>query len=164
MWPLWKSLEGLRFSPTDQAGKNRMMDFRTEMTHGTFIGTRQTRSWLKGHAMHLAVLWEVRVSGEQAAAVEQSLRDALKGYSWVNPLSSYYVVQVGGESDRQLIRERLLTFARANSGVVRFLITPLMKGNYTGWLQGSAWPKLRERTREGEKVEGNEKTSPNQPA
>jgi len=142
-----------------------MMGFRTGMTRGTFMTTGQSRSWLKGYAMHLAVFWQVAVSGEQAAAVEESLRDALKGYSWVNPLSSYYVVQVGGESDRQLIRERLVTFAKANPRAATFLITPVMKGNYTGWLPGSAWPKLRERTGEGEKkVEGNEKTPPNQPA
>ncbi len=96
--------------------------------------------------MHLAVYWHVRVGGEPAKTVGDAIREVLKGYSWVRPLDSYYVIQVGGEADRAEIHARLLQFARANAGTVRYVITPLMQGKYTGFLPKTMWTKLSERT------------------
>ena len=62
------------------------------------------------------------------------------------PLPGYYVVRMGSESDRQLFREQLLKFAKSNPDTVRYVITPLMRGRYNGFLQKDVWQKILERT------------------
>ena len=96
--------------------------------------------------MHLGVYWYIKNPSTPREPVMAALKEVLKGYSWVRPLPGYYVLQVGGESDRQLIREGLTAYAQANPGRVQFLITPLMNGKYTGFLPKDTWQKLNDRT------------------
>jgi len=97
--------------------------------------------------MHLAVYWFVKNPLARNEAIA-AITEVLKGYSWMMPLPGYYAIRVGGESDRQLIREKLVKFGREHPGAVQFIITPILQGKYNGFLPPATWKKLRERTGE----------------
>src|SRR3989442_7762540 len=97
--------------------------------------------------MHIAVCWYIGATGERHGLIDVAMKGALKGYSWVQPLGSYYVVKVGGEADRQKIQQSLLAVAKSVPETVHYVISPLIPaGLYTGYLPQDTWPKLNETT------------------
>lgn len=75
------------------------------------------------------------------------LKESLRGYSWVRPLTTFYVVRTNSEADRSLIKDRLVEVASSAGATVHIVISPTMSGGrYDGFLPSDFWPTLNERS------------------
>lgn len=97
--------------------------------------------------MHVAVSWDISTSGDHWNQINDRMREVLKPFSWARPLSTFYVVCVSGETDRQTLQNGLQSVAKSVSETVHFVVSPLMSaGRYDGYLPSDMWPKINERT------------------
>jgi hypothetical protein len=98
--------------------------------------------------MHCVVAWEIKVPpGDERIRLEENLKECLKGYSWVRPVSALYIVKIRDETDLDSIRTDLLEVCQANQGKVNVIMSPAMiGGRYRGWLPKDLWSKIRQRT------------------
>ena len=99
--------------------------------------------------MHIMVSWEIEAEGARRAAINAALRRRLHGYSWVRPLSSFYIVRVRDSEDRAKILDGLKAVARGvnASERVRVLVGPIVaEGHYSGMLPRDMWDKIHKRT------------------
>ena len=97
--------------------------------------------------MHVAVSWDISAEGDRWKTIDERMRAAIDRYPWVRPLSTFYVVQIYSESDRQQIQNSLVAVARSAGATVHFLITPAMVGGqYQGYLPTDHWAKISVRT------------------
>jgi len=97
--------------------------------------------------VHLVVSWDISAAGERHAELNKNMRNALEGFSWARPLTTFYVVKVDSESDRTAIHNRLLEVAKSDSATVNFIISPVMAGGrYDGYLPSDMWEKLNKRS------------------
>ena len=97
--------------------------------------------------LHIAVSWDIPATDDRWKALNEQMLEALKPYSWVRPLSTFYIVQIHSESARGGIQSALEAVAKAAPERIHFLISPAMQGGkYNGYLSSGAWPKINERT------------------
>ena len=99
--------------------------------------------------MHIVVSWDIQTDAKSAKWIEVNgkLREGLKGYSWVRPLTTFYVVRVASDADRTVIRDRLVEAAKPAGITVHIVISPAMAGGrYDGFLPKDTWGKLNERS------------------
>lgn len=97
--------------------------------------------------MHIVVSWDISTGKPRWDEIDKRLKEGLSGYSWVRPLTTFYVVRINSEADRAAIRERLVTVARSVSETVHIVLSPAMSGGrYDGFLPKDTWPKLNERS------------------
>jgi hypothetical protein len=75
--------------------------------------------------MHLIVSWDIRSSGDRGVEIDRAMRQGLDGYSWIQPLTMFYILEITSQFDWNIIRERLLSIAQDFSGEVNFLISPV---------------------------------------
>lgn len=96
--------------------------------------------------MHILISWDIKAEGVKWNNLNQELRECLKGYSWVKPLKTVYIVKIAELDDRQSIRESLTAVCSSNKGLINCIVTPAMEGgSYNGWLPKRLWSKIRER-------------------
>ena len=99
--------------------------------------------------MHIVISWEITAEGERLDEIKEALRANLKGYSWVKPLSNFFIVKVEGADERSTIIDALNSVAKETPETVHIIVSPLMSGGrYNGWLPKRLWPKIRKRTDE----------------
>ena len=97
--------------------------------------------------MHTIISWDIKAEGDEWEALNTSLRNCLDGYSWVKPLTTFYVVQLDDASERQELKDCLTEVCRANPKKINLIIAPAMEGgSYGGWLPKTLWPKIKQRT------------------
>jgi len=97
--------------------------------------------------VHIVISWDISASGEKHAELNKKMREALQGYSWARPLTTFYVVKIDSEADRSTIRDRLLAVAEPASESVTFIVSPAMAGGrYDGYLPSDMWDKLNKRS------------------
>jgi hypothetical protein len=97
--------------------------------------------------MHMVVSWDIKTENPKWAEIDAKLKDALQGFSWVRPLTTFYVVRLTSDADRMTIRDRMLVIAKAAGVTVHFILSPVMAGGrYDGYLPADSWPKLNERS------------------
>ena len=97
--------------------------------------------------MHVAISWDITAEGGRWTTINEQMKQALGQRSWVKPLTTYYVVRVFGEGDRQAIQNDLLAVAQSVAERVHFVISPTMaSGRYDGFLPSDMWDKLNART------------------
>lgn len=98
--------------------------------------------------MHIVVSWDIKTTGPKWDEIDKNLKQCLDGYSWVRPLTTFYVLRIHSEADRGIMRDRLVAVAKATAGItVHIVISPTMAGGrYDGFLPSDAWPKLNERS------------------
>ena len=97
--------------------------------------------------MHIIVSWDIKTEQPKWNEVDEKMKAGLVGYSWVRPLTTFYVIRISTETDRQRIRDRLLEVAKSAGVVVHFIVSPAMVGGtYDGYLPSDAWAKLKERS------------------
>ena len=76
------------------------------------------------------------------------MKEKLKGYSWVRPLSTFYVVKVSSSDHRDQLIDQLVSVAKANTEKIHFVASPAMTGGgYNGWLPKDLWDKINQRTK-----------------
>ena len=97
--------------------------------------------------LHIAISWDITANGDRWTTLNQQMLEVLKPYSWVRPLSTFYIVQIHTESARGAMHSALESVAKAAPERIHFLISPAMQGGrYDGYLPGTTWPKINERT------------------
>jgi len=98
--------------------------------------------------MHMIVAWDIAVCPERDD-IDDALRKCFARWSWVRPLTTFYLIKLKEADDRQNIRASLVDVAKRHPKEVSLLISPAIKGGgYAGWLKRSAWDKIRKRTEE----------------
>jgi hypothetical protein len=75
--------------------------------------------------MHLIISWNIEASNERRADIENAMKHGLNGYSWIQPLSSFYILEISSMSDWFAIQERLLSAAQNFSNEVNFIMSPV---------------------------------------
>ncbi|MEW6001778.1 MAG: hypothetical protein AB1638_03905 [Nitrospirota bacterium] len=75
--------------------------------------------------MHLIVSWRIKPSGKRFTEIDDAMRLGLDGYSWIQPLSGFYIIEIFSRLDWNVIQERLLSIAQNFSGEVNFLMSPV---------------------------------------
>lgn len=97
--------------------------------------------------MHLVISWDIEIGKSKWGEIDEKLKKCLDGYSWVRPLTTFYVVRTDSEVDRTRLKEKLVAVAKAESATVHIVITPSMAGGrYDGYLPSDAWEKLNKRS------------------
>ena len=97
--------------------------------------------------MHFIVSWDIQSKDEKWDEINAQLQECLEDYSWVRPLSTFYIVRVSGQEEWARIKEDLQAVAESSTAKTHFVVSPLMYGGrYDGWLPKTAWPKIRKRT------------------
>jgi CRISPR-associated endonuclease Cas2 len=97
--------------------------------------------------MHIMLAWNVATDDEsERKTINDSMREALSGLSWVRVMPSVYVVKVDEADERDALHERLKKIVTNTPGTVHYLMSPLMEGGrYNGWLPKRLWPKINGR-------------------
>lgn len=94
--------------------------------------------------MHLVVSWDI-TDGPDRSEISQQMVLVLQPYSWVRPLTTFYIVKAN-PLERDAIITGLNNVEHAHPGRVRFVVSPLMQGPYQGLLTKDDWDKINERT------------------
>ena len=102
--------------------------------------------------MHIIVSWDIYGTDAVKKEVGEQLRDQFKGFSWVRPLLSFYIVKLNEPEDRQSIREKLIRVAqqrKAQKQRINLVISPvIVAGAYSGFLPKDMWEKINLRTQQ----------------
>lgn len=98
--------------------------------------------------MHFVLIWNINISaGPERQRIDEDFRSCLKGYSWVRPLSSTYIVKIKDEESWAQIRAQLVEICKGNQKSANFIMSPVMDGGrYAGWLPKALWEKIKART------------------
>jgi len=97
--------------------------------------------------MHISLCWNIFAGNEaQKKTAEEALQAELKGYSWVRPLSTFYVVKIASGEERDQLVGRLIAVAKQSPVRINFIVTPALTGpgGYNGWLPRSLWQKIND--------------------
>jgi hypothetical protein len=99
--------------------------------------------------MHTMLVWEVTAKSEvRRKQLNDALRAKLRGYSWVRPLASAYVVKVQSTEDRDELKKALVEVITSNPEKIHLIVSPVMEGGrYGGFLPKDLWDKLNQRTK-----------------
>lgn len=98
--------------------------------------------------MHITVSWDISAAGGEIASITERLISVFKPYSWIRPLSNFYVIKLTDAAQRERIHAELLTAARSSPNTVLFLVSPVIEGSrYEGLLPKDAWQDLNAITR-----------------
>ena len=98
--------------------------------------------------MHVTLSWEITATGQRWTEINNALKGALKGYSWVRPLKTLYVVKLASAEERQELKDAILGVIKSVDESVHLVITPPMEGgSYAGWLPRDLWDKINQRTK-----------------
>ena len=96
--------------------------------------------------MHIVVSWDISVNGDKWKEINDALKSCLKGYSWVKPLRTLYIVQVQTVDERKTIKNSMIEVCKKYSAEIDLVISPVMEGgNYAGWLPKELWTKIKAR-------------------
>lgn len=97
--------------------------------------------------MHVALSWDISASGERWTQINNAMREQFKGYSWVRPLRTFYVIKVQSTDDRDALVNRIVEVTKGFTETIHFVVTPVMSGGgYNGWLPQELWDKINQRT------------------
>lgn len=98
--------------------------------------------------MHFVVSWDIKVpTGPHREEIATALKNCIKIYSWVRPLTTFYVVKVSSQQVWDSIRQCLQAVCLRYRGEVDLIMTPLMQGGkYDGFLPGNLWTEINQRT------------------
>lgn len=98
--------------------------------------------------MHLIISWDIKAEEPDWASLNKKLKNCLKGYSWVKPLTTLYIVKIDSFEDRDEIRSALIEVCKGNRKKINLIISPTIEGDkYSGWLPKPMWEKIKKRTK-----------------
>ena len=97
--------------------------------------------------MHIVISWDIKAEGDRWNKLDDALRKAIGPYSWVRPLTTFYIVKIPDPSYREIILNNMLGVAKPAPETIHIVISPVMSsGTYTGYLPQDMWQKINERT------------------
>lgn len=98
--------------------------------------------------MHITVSWDIYATGQKLDELNNEMKEALQGYSWVRPLKSTYIVKINSNEERTELKNALVKIIAKSDKKIHLLISPPMDGGvYTGWLPKGLWEKINQRTK-----------------
>lgn len=108
-----------------------------------------------GGAMHIIISWDIKnCEKDEWNELNEKLRECIDDYSWVKPLTTFYIIKLNSEGERKTIRESIVNVCKANKGKLNVVISPVIcEGTYSGWLPHSMWDLIKERTNEDDSNE-----------
>ena len=74
--------------------------------------------------MHVVVSWDIKASGERWTQIDTMMKEALQPYSCVQPLSTFYIVQINETNDQRVIYQSLKALTESFPEKVQFVMTP----------------------------------------
>jgi hypothetical protein len=90
--------------------------------------------------------WNIAATGERFRTINNQMKEAIRGYSWVRPLRAVYIIKIEEAEDRDVLHARLKKVVADVSEKVNYIISPPMEGGrYNGWLPRPMWGKINER-------------------
>ncbi len=96
--------------------------------------------------MHFIVAWRFNVP-DSGGLIGQELSAVLKPYSWVRPLTDFYIVESTQDGQYRKIIDDLTAVARRHADAFYFMVSPPMNGGrYEGWLKADLWPEINKRS------------------
>jgi hypothetical protein len=102
--------------------------------------------------MHIIVSWDLYGTDAVKKEMGDELRAQLKGFSWVRPLTAFYIIKLNEPEDRQTLREKLVGVARRRKEQgqrITMVISPvIVAGSYSGFLSKDLWEKINLRTQQ----------------
>jgi hypothetical protein len=97
--------------------------------------------------MHFVVHWGPQTGNNVGAAAQADLRKVLAPYSWVQPITNFYIVNVVSSAQYQQVATALNTTAQKYPTQVHLIISPPMTaGTYTGFLPENLWAEINKRS------------------
>ena len=94
--------------------------------------------------MHIVVSWDI-TEGPDRTQISDQMVLILKPYSWVRPLTTFYILQTDAIG-REAIIAGLTSITRRYPNRIRFVVSPLMQGRYQGILNPDDWAAINSRT------------------
>ena len=97
--------------------------------------------------MHCVVSWDIKSEGEAWKLLNDQLLEQLKGYSWVRPLNTFYIVQISSQENWTALLNKFQTVAKPGLDKIHLVMSPAMQGGrYDGMLPNSTWEEINKRT------------------
>lgn len=92
--------------------------------------------------MHVLVAWEIEAENLRWSQINDLLLEALKRFESTTVLLTVQVVRVNVARDRETIMRQLLQQIEQIDEAVELLVSPVMQGQYEGYLPDETWPQL----------------------
>lgn len=97
--------------------------------------------------MHFALSWDITAENNRWKEINDQMHAVVAAYSWVKPLTTFYIVKVASQAEWDKILNTLGTIAKENKEKIHFVMTPLMNGGrYNGILPEKWWETINQRT------------------
>jgi hypothetical protein len=98
------------------------------------------------YLMHFVLSWSIR--NDYTDPLENEMKDQIKDFSWVRPFNSFYIINVGSQSEwRKIITNLQKVCSKYPKEAVNFIASPLMEGaRYDGYLDTELWEMINERS------------------
>ena len=99
--------------------------------------------------MHFVLSWDISATGNERTQIEEAIKLVIKPYSWVRPLTTFYIIKVDTQEQWDKIFAALNAAARSHgSNKAHYVMSPLMNGGqYNGLLPKNLWDAINERTK-----------------
>ena len=97
--------------------------------------------------MHCVVSWDIKSEGEAWKRLNNQLVEQLKGYSWVRPLNTFYIVQISSQAHWASLLGKFQAVVKDDSKEINLVMSPAMQGGrYDGMLPKDTWEEINNRT------------------
>ncbi|MDR3303998.1 MAG: hypothetical protein LBS86_06265 [Treponema sp.] len=98
--------------------------------------------------MHIIVSWDIS-DDDDWDKIDEELKQCIMDYSWVKPLTTFYIIQIDDSAERSKIKKSLLNICQKYKTDINIVISPIIEeGRYAGWLPKKIWSAIKERTAE----------------
>lgn len=94
--------------------------------------------------MHVVVSWDISAQQPRWGRIDAALQNEVAAFPNYRPLNTVYAVTVADDYQRQLLADALIRVAGAAPEQVKVLVSPLMRGQYTGRLPPASWAPLND--------------------
>lgn len=99
--------------------------------------------------MHITISWDIKAEEPEWSQLNKELRKCFKGYSWVKPLKTFYIIKINDIDNRKSIKAKIINLCQKNKKKINIIISPAIDSNtYSGWLPKPMWDKIKKRTEE----------------
>ena len=97
--------------------------------------------------MHFALSWDITAESSRWQELNDQMLKVIAEYSWIRPLTTFYIVKVSTQAEWDKILSLLSAIAQGNKETIHIVMTPLMNGGrYNGVLPPDWWKDINQRT------------------
>lgn len=97
--------------------------------------------------MHFVISWDIKTQGERRSSIESLLFAGLKNFSWVRPLTTFYIVQINTLNDWNNLFNYFISISKYYQNEINFIMTPPMSGGrYNGLLPQNLWKDINNKS------------------